>query len=82
MTLTIPDIALEKMNVTQEELRLELAVLLYEKQSLSFGQAKTLAGLSHLEFQHALKERNVPLNYDIEAFHEDLKTLGIQPKDD
>ncbi len=81
MTLTIPDIALERMNITQEELRLELAALLYEKPSLSFGQAKNLAGLSHLGFQHALKKRNIPLNYDVKAFHEDLETLGIKPKD-
>lgn len=80
MTLTIPDIMLERMNVKEEDLKVELAVLLYDKGSLSFGQAKILAGLDHLSFQKALKDRNVYLNYDVEDFHEDLKTLGINPK--
>ncbi|MEQ8705448.1 MAG: UPF0175 family protein [Phaeodactylibacter sp.] len=80
MTLTIPDIMLERMNIKEEDLKVELAVLLYDKGSLSFGQAKVLAGLDHLGFQKALKDRGVSLNYDIDEFHEDLKTLGINPK--
>jgi len=81
MTVTIPDIALERINIKEDELLKELVLLMYERQSLSFGQAKTLAGISHLEFQHLLKERKIPLNYDVEAFHEDLKTLGIEPRE-
>lgn len=80
MTLTIPDQVLEQMNVKEENLLLEIAALLYEKGSLSFGQAKTLAGLSHLAFQSALKDRGIPLNYDVEAFYEDLSTLSLEPK--
>lgn len=80
MTLTIPDQVLEQMNVKEDILLLEIAALLYEKGSLSFGQAKTLAGLSHLAFQSVLKDRGIPLNYDIDAFHEDWLQLNEETK--
>lgn len=44
------------------------------------GQAKKLSGLSQIEFQKAMADRGVYLNYDVEEFHKDLKTLGIEPK--
>lgn len=51
MGLNIPEEVLESAMISAEELLIELAVYLYDKERLSFGQAKTLAGHDHLSFQ-------------------------------
>ena len=53
-------LAITKMSATQ--LKQELAVFLYAKNKMSFGQAHNLAGMDVLEFQELLFNNNVPLN--------------------
>ncbi len=69
---------LEKANLSPKELLIDFSIYLYEKGRLSMGQAKKLAGLDQLSFQAEMKKRGVYLNYDLEAFEEDLKTLGVK----
>ncbi|MBK9015631.1 MAG: UPF0175 family protein [Saprospiraceae bacterium] len=68
---------LEKANLSPKELLVDFAIFLYEKGKLSMGQAKKLSGLGQLSFQAEMAKRGVYLNYGVEAFEEDLKTLGI-----
>ena len=68
---------LEKANLSSKELLIDFAIFLYEKGRLSMGQAKKLSGLDQLSFQAEMANRGVYLNYGVEAFEEDLKTLGI-----
>ncbi|MCB0521914.1 MAG: UPF0175 family protein [Lewinellaceae bacterium] len=67
---------LEKANISPKELLIDLAVYLYDKGRLSMGQAKKLAGLDQISFQKEMSKRGVYLNYGVEEFKEDLKTLG------
>jgi len=60
------------------ELRLEIAVYLYEKQRLTMGQAKRLADLDQIAFQKELAKRNVYIHYDLKDFETDLKNLNIK----
>ncbi|WP_084555352.1 UPF0175 family protein [[Phormidium ambiguum] IAM M-71] len=48
MTLTIPDEILTAAKITEEELKLEIAILLYQQKKLSIGKARHLAGM-HLQ---------------------------------
>lgn len=80
MPIIIPDDILRKAKITEKDFLIDIAVYLYDKKRLSIGQAKRLAGLNQLEFQKALADRGVYLNYDVEEFHKDLKTLGIEPR--
>ncbi len=75
MSLTIPDDVLRAAGMTEEELRRDIAVMLYASGKLSFGKAKELAGMHHSEFQHLLGSRDVYMNYSIEDFEQDMKTL-------
>lgn len=59
----------------EERVRLELALRLYEKGILSFGQARKLAGLSKWEFIELIKKEGIGILYDEEEFSEDLKVL-------
>ncbi|MCS6831883.1 MAG: UPF0175 family protein, partial [bacterium] len=46
MSLVIPDEVLQAARMTEEEMKLELAVLLFQKEKLTLGQAAELAGMS------------------------------------
>lgn len=76
MDLIIPDDILQATRMTAEELRQEIAVLLFPREKLTLGQASRLAEMSRLQFQHLLASRQVPVHYDVAEFEEDLRTLG------
>jgi len=66
---------LEKADISGDELLIEIAVYLYDKERLSMGQARQLAQLDILSFQKELAKRGVYIKYDVEDFEEDMKTL-------
>ncbi len=73
----IEDSVLEAANMSEQELKVELAVMLYAQNRLSFGQARKLAGMGYFEFEKLLFDRNIPAHYDVEEFKEDLKTIEL-----
>ncbi|HKZ82885.1 MAG TPA: UPF0175 family protein [Anaerolineae bacterium] len=75
MSVVIPDEILHATHMSADELLQELAVLLYQKEKLTLGQASQLAGLSRLRFQFLLASRQIPIHYDVVEFEADLKTL-------
>ncbi|HEX2225440.1 MAG TPA: UPF0175 family protein [Thermoanaerobaculia bacterium] len=75
MSVTIPDHVLQAARMSEAELREEIAVLLYQKEKVTLSQARRLAEMSHLEFQHLLASRGVPVHYGVEDFEQDLDTL-------
>lgn len=50
MSLVITDEILEKTDFSVEELRIEIAILLYQKQKFSLEQASKFAETTKLEF--------------------------------
>ena len=72
---------MEQIQMTPEQLRLEIAVYLYDRKKLTMGQAKRLAGLGQIAFQQELAKRNVFIHFDMGDFKKDLKNLGIQPNE-
>jgi predicted HTH domain antitoxin len=75
MNVSIPDEILESARMSEAELRLEIAVLLFEKDRITLAQASVLAGMDRLRFQHLLASRGIPLHYDVDELEEDLVTL-------
>ena len=73
----IEDRVLEAARMSEQELKVELAVMLYAQNRLSFGQARKLAGMGYFEFEKLLFDRNIPAHYDVEEFKEDLKTIEL-----
>jgi len=67
--------ALVAARMTQDELRLELAVALYHRGKLSFGKARELAGVSAWTFQEILGLRGIPVHYDLPEYEADVATL-------
>lgn len=77
----IEDSILEAANMSEQELKIELAILLYRKNRLTYAQARKLSELSRIEFDDKLAEAGVPSDYTVEDLHADLKTLEeLRPK--
>ncbi|KGE88371.1 hypothetical protein IX84_09260 [Phaeodactylibacter xiamenensis] len=75
MTLNISDQILQASGLTEEELTVEIAVALYQREILSLGKAAAFANMHRMIFQAALAERKVPINYSVEDLEDDLATL-------
>ncbi len=73
--LVIPAKVLEQMHLTGEQVLIELAVYLYSQQKLTMGQARRLADLDQLSFQHELAKRDVYIHYTIEEIKKDVENL-------
>jgi predicted HTH domain antitoxin len=76
MSLIIPDDILQATRMSAAEMKQELAVLLFEREKLTLGQASRLAGMSQWRFQQLLASRQIPIHYDVAEFEADLKTLA------
>ena len=66
---------LEQAKISPQALRIEIAAYLYDKERLSMGQARRLAGLDLISFQKELAKRDIYIHYDIEDFRSDVETL-------
>lgn len=79
--LIVPKEFLDSAKMSEDEMRIDLAVHLYATRRLSMGKARRLAGLDLISFQKEMAKRDVNLNYDVEEFRKDLETLEIlRPK--
>ena len=75
MNLVIPDDIIRSTKMTEDELKLELAIALYKQDSISSGKVRAWTGLTVLEFQQELAKRGLCINYNVEDFQADVKTL-------
>jgi len=75
MSIVISEDILYATRMTETEFLQEVAILLYEKGKLSLGKASKLARMGKIQFQWLLASRQIPINYGVEDFEADLKTL-------
>ena len=75
MGIVIDDDLLHAARMSEPEIKLELAALLYQRERLTLGQAARLAGLSQARMRLALGARGIAPNYGIAEFEEDLKVV-------
>ncbi|MDJ1168543.1 UPF0175 family protein [Roseofilum sp. BLCC_M154] len=75
MNITIPDEILHSAQLSEADIKLELAISLYQQRKISTGQARHLAGMHLIQFQQELSKRGVYLNYEVEDFEADIQTL-------
>ncbi|HMQ52733.1 MAG TPA: UPF0175 family protein [Anaerolineae bacterium] len=74
VTIELPRHLVKAARTTPEELKLELAVHLYETRRLGLGHAREMAGLSLWEFRQLLASRKIPVHYDVADLDEDMQT--------
>jgi len=73
--LVISDELVQSTKMSERDLKIEIAIALYEKGILSFGQARKLAGMAYFEFEKLLFDRNIPSGYTTDDLESDLATL-------
>ena len=61
--------------MSEAEMLQELALALFQREKLTFGQASRLAGMSHWQFQHLLASRRIAIHYDVAELEADVQTL-------
>ncbi len=59
--LVLDDEFVKAADMTEAEIKLELAILLFAKDKVSSRKAAALAGISFLDFWNHLAQRNIPL---------------------
>ena len=76
MALIISDEILQDVKMTADEMRLNIAVWLFQIERISIGKASKLAGLSRFVFQKILAERDIPvIRYSINDIQDELLAM-------
>jgi predicted HTH domain antitoxin len=75
VAIEIPQEVLHAARMTREQLRLELAVHLFQEGRLSLGKAREMAAMTVWAFQQLLGSRGIPVHYDVQDYEDDLATL-------
>lgn len=75
VTFEIPREVLHATRMSEDELRRELALHLFDEGKLSFGKARELAEMSVWDFQQLLGHRGIAVHYDVDAYEQDRQTL-------
>ncbi len=73
--IEIPQDILTSSRLTMDELKQEMAVLLYQQGRLSVGKARELAGMSLWQFRQLLASRLIPVHLDEQDVLDELDTL-------
>ena len=72
--IEIPEHLLQAAHTTPDELKVEIAIHLYQQRRLSIGHARELADMSLWEFRQLLASRRISPYYDIADLDEDMAT--------
>lgn len=75
MSLLIPDELVKASGLSEAELLQELVLLLFQREKITIGKASRILGMTQLEFQALLADRDLHIHYDVEELHEDVKNL-------
>lgn len=57
------------------EWKIDYSLEKYSKGEFSFGEAVKFAEINAFDFPNILKQRKIPINFDVEELEADLKTL-------
>lgn len=71
ITINLPD----ALQISEADLRTELAISLFQQERITLGTASQLAGLHQIEFQKLIASRGICVHYEVEDLEQDLKSL-------
>jgi predicted HTH domain antitoxin len=75
MSVVISDNILQAIQMSDTEMLQEIAIMLFQQDRFTLGQASNFAGMNQLEFQRLLGTRKISLHYDIAELREDVKSM-------
>lgn len=62
--IVLEDLYIKATGYSEAELKLEIAVMLFEKEKLSLRKAAAMLGMHWLDFMKELDKRKIALHYD------------------
>jgi predicted HTH domain antitoxin len=75
MTVTLPENIPALQNMTEAEVKRELALALYAASRITLIQGADLSSMSFFDFQSLLRDRRIPQHYDESDLEKDLLVL-------
>jgi predicted HTH domain antitoxin len=75
MSLVIDNQILQSAHISENSLRTEVAILLYQQERLTLGQSARMCEISQYQFLHLIAGRNIGIHYDVDDFEQDIETL-------
>jgi predicted HTH domain antitoxin len=75
MHLTLSDDVVLSANLSEADLRLALALALFQDGRITLAQGARLASLDRLAFQHQLAARKLQIHYGEEELDSDMRTI-------
>ena len=79
-SIDIPAEVIHSTRMTLEEMKLELALLLFQQGKLSFGKAREMADMTVWDFQQLLGQRKIAVHYDVQDYLADQPAIGALTK--
>ncbi len=76
MLINIPDVILKNSGLSEEQVKLGVAISLFQMEILTLAQAAKLCHLNRMQFQQELAKRKIPIHYGVEELEEDIRTFG------
>jgi predicted HTH domain antitoxin len=74
-SIEIPAEVVHSTRMTPEEMKRELALLLFQQGKLSFGKAREMADMTVWDFQQLLGQRKIPVHYDLQDYLTDRHAI-------
>jgi|GEM_PF-161666 len=71
----LPVDLLDQKSVTPKDIRLQLAIILFQNDIFSLGKASEFTGLHPAQFQQELANRQLSVHYDRGDYEQDVRTL-------
>jgi predicted HTH domain antitoxin len=75
MNIVISDDLVNSSQISETEFKQEIAIMLYNKGKITLKKAADFVRMDIISFQHLLASQGIDLNYDVNDFEEDIKTL-------
>ena len=75
MSIVISDETLQRIQLSESELLTEIAIMLFQQEKFTLGQASSFALMNQLQFQRLLASRQISPHYGIAELKEDVKSL-------
>jgi predicted HTH domain antitoxin len=78
MSIVISDETLQTLQMSESEMLIEIAILLFQQERFTLGQASRFARMNQLQFQRLLASRQISLHYDVTELREDVESLAAK----
>ncbi|MBK8965715.1 MAG: UPF0175 family protein [Saprospiraceae bacterium] len=79
MTIEIADDILVPGKISKEDIRLGIALWLFQEKNIALGKCAELAGMHKIQFQKELAKRKIPLHYGEEDLQRDIQAARQIP---